>query len=596
MMKNNNILYAIVILLFISSCSDDMLDKLPVDSLVEETAFTSNQSFETFSWGFYTTFNGYNLVPQNEERSGDLISYSFGNQGNQWLWQRVTVPTASSNWNNPYKQIRRANIMLRNTNKDVLTDVESRHWKSIALFFRAYEYIKLVTRYGEVPWLGDEVLTDQSAALYGARTPRDELTENILNDLLFAEQNISKEGKNTIDVDVVRALISRFGLFEGTWRKYHGLGNETKYLQASVKASTMLIQDNPTLIDKYDLVFNSADLNGKSGILLYKQYEVGELTHILTSRHRNSAGWWDLTKKAVDKYLCTDGQTRWTSPLFDGEQDPYDEFRNRDRRLYTTTTVPFQVTTGLNGQNPNRSTQWNYDNTNPKYREYLDFMSTFSDADHKAGPTSNWNGFIVKQEPHYRNFNNGQGFNVSYTGYKLHKYYNNLNTGVQNQDFADAPIFRMGEVLVNHAEASFELGQFTQAVANVTINKLRERGKVAALNIGSITPDPTRDPDVDPVLWEIRRERAVELMAEGFRPNDIRRWKKFVTYGGEEKLGRWVNNANFGNKLSIQGGANKGYISPFGVPPGVPEYYYLAPIPSNQIVLNPNLVQNPGWN
>ena len=76
---------------------------------------------------------------------------------------------------------------------------------------------------------------------------------------------------------------------------------------------------------------------------------------------------------------------------------------------------------------------------------------------------------------------------------------------------------------------------------------------------------------------------------------DIKRWKKLVEYGAEEKLGRWVVNSDYGNNLPVQGGAAEGYVSPFGMPPGVPEHYYLEPIPSDQIVLNPQLEQNPGW-
>ena len=101
---------------------------------------------------------------------------------------------------------------------------------------------------------------------------------------------------------------------------------------------------------------------------------------------------------------------------------------------------------------------------------------------------------------------------------------------------------------------------------------------------------------MEPALWEIRRERGVEFLAEGLgRVFDIKRWKKLVEYGAEEKLGRWVKNEDYGNKLPIQGGAAEGYISPWGPPPGVPAHYYLEPIPSDQIVLNPKLEQNPGW-
>ncbi len=116
------------------------------------------------------------------------------------------------------------------------------------------------------------------------------------------------------------------------------------------------------------------------------------------------------------------------------------------------------------------------------------------------------------------------------------------------------------------------------------------------MDLANIPADPTRDTDITPELWEIRRERGIEFLAEGLgRVFDIKRWKKLVEYGDDEKLGRWVKNSDYNDKLPIQGEADEGYVSPFGIPPGVPEYYYLEPTPSDQIVLNPQLEQNPGW-
>ena len=207
----------------------------------------------------------------------------------------------------------------------------------------------------------------------------------------------------------------------------------------------------------------------------------------------------------------------------------------------------------------------------------------------------NWRGLIVRTSPHFRKFNEGHGFNVTYSGYAFHKYYN-THSMLQSQDGHDKPIFRMGEVLLNHAEVLQELGQFDQSVADATINKLRERGAVAPLSLSSIPDDPTRDADVDPVMWEIRRERFVEFFGEGFgRALDVKRWKKLVEYGADEKVGRWIVGSDYNNKVPIVGGGAEGYVKVFGTPPGVPEYYYLEPLPSNEIVLNPNIVQNPGW-
>jgi hypothetical protein len=165
-----------------------------------------------------------------------------------------------------------------------------------------------------------------------------------------------------------------------------------------------------------------------------------------------------------------------------------------------------------------------------------------------------------------------------------------------NNSTNDCPLFRIEEVWLNYAEAQFELGQFTQAIADQTINKLRPRANLPNMQVAAINGsfDTNRDPSVDPVLWEIRRERRVELMGDGFRFNDIKRWKK-GNYITKQQLGVWVNNADFGNKLSISGGAASGYVQYFGVPAGWLDKYYLEPVPSQEIVLNPGLKQSPNW-
>ncbi|TRX49689.1 RagB/SusD family nutrient uptake outer membrane protein [Fulvivirga sp. M361] len=594
-------IYFILFAILVSTgCDDNFLEKLPKDALVEETTFVNYENFKTYAWGFYETFPAYNLSVPNSEFHGDLFSnsFAFDNSGaSAWIWGRINVPTNSDEWTIPYQQIRRANIMLGNLESSQLTENDQAHWRSVGLFFRSWSYFNLLIKYGDVPWV-EETLTEADPRLYAARDTRDQVAANILRDLTYAEENIREEGdgKNTINVHVVRALISRFGLFEGTWRKYHELGGETEFLRASADASLELINTFSTLHPNYDEVFNSASLDGVNGILLYKQYEEGALTQILTSRHRNSAGNWDLTKKAADMFLYTDGTPVSANPAFAGgsglESDPYSEFRDRDRRMYFITVPPFKVNTPGN-QNVK---EWSHTG-DPADREYIDLMATLSDELHKQLPTSNWGGLIVRETPHWRPFNNGQPYNVTRTGYKLFKYYNALNTGVQNRDFADAPIFRMGEVMMNYAEAKFELSEFDQAVADQTINLLRARGQVAALTVANIDAgfDPVRDPEIDPILWEIRRERAVELMAEGFRFDDLRRWRKMDDYAAKEKLGRYIVASDLNNTVPVQNGAAEGYVSWFGTPPLFPEHYYLYPIPSNQIVLNDNIRQNTNW-
>jgi hypothetical protein len=595
MKKYQTILSSIKAILFFAvittlmNCTKLQLE--PQGQLSVESTLSDYNGFKTYAWQFYNAFSGYTNAMLDKDVNSDLFLYANSNSQSTWIWQRMTVPSSSSSYSQSYAYIRQINQMLDYIEKSPLNDAGRSHWRSVGYFFRAYNYANLVNLYGDVPYI-DHALTDADPQLYIARTPRDSVAMHILNDLQYAEANIKTgDGDNTINVNVVRALISRFGLMEGTWRKYHSLPGANTYLQASADASVKLVAALPALAPNYDLVFNSESLAGVPGIILYKSYVLNQVTHGLSTQNRNSSGRYDLTKAAADLFLMTDGKNRFTSPLFQGDTDPFSEFRNRDRRLYFSVSPPFKVNTTP------PSLVFTY-TSNPNDTSYFALMKSISDSSHKALPTRNWNGFVLRQEPHYVDFNNGQPYNVTYTGYRFDKYYNLLVQNAQGSDISDCPLFRMGEVLVNYAEAQYELGGFNQGIADATINKLRARGGVQPLNVATISNDPSRDPDVDAVLWEIRRERAVELIGEGFRFDDLRRWNK-MSYAVKEKLGRWIVkgvDVPVNSNIPIKGGASQGYISYWGVPPGpYPDYYYLYPIPSNEIILNPKIIQNPGW-
>ena len=464
------------------------------------------------------------------------------------------------------------------------------------------------------------LLTDADGIVYAPRDSRDVVAANILRDLQYAEANIKPDGdgSNTINVHVVRALISRFGLFEGTWRKYHGLGNANTYLSACIDASEKLMQSIPELHNNYDEMFNQESLTGMKGVILFKMYLEG-LAAFQGSRviSRASGNTYDLSKEMVEKYLCSDGKPISTSPLYDGDKTPFDEFRNRDYRLLFTVLPPSRVyksgaATSLEwrflttndavtiGANPSRQVTKEDSIT---YREYIDILSKISKPYQKALPAIAWNNTLATSyTPRFRNFSEGIAPTSGQHGYWYWKYYD-TNPPLQSINTQDVIVFRIEEAMLNYAEAKFELNQFTQDVANRTINKLRARVNVAAMNVAEIGEnfDLKRDQTVPPVLWEIRRERMVELFGENFLFNDVRRWKKGEYYNTRPK-GMWVKNADYNNTLKIEGNNSvaeskdkEGYVIYLDQPKGWLEHYYLLPIPLNDIALNPQLEQNPGY-
>jgi len=139
----------------------------------------------------------------------------------------------------------------------------------------------------------------------------------------------------------------------------------------------------------------------------------------------------------------------------------------------------------------------------------------------------------------------------------------------------------------------------------MTINQLRDRVGMPHLKMGSITPDPNW-PDyghsISDVLYEIRRERVTELYGEGFRFDDLMRWRAHTIFVGKRFTGTYYTSELMAVDANMPVNA-QGYLDPLMyILTGPNNGYgfninrdYLRPLPSNELVLNPNLTQNPGW-
>lgn len=603
-MKIKSIFISLLLLLTFS-CNDSFLELYPKDEQTEATAFVSNENFKTYSWGLYEIFPGYSDRDFIGDVNGGLFTMMSAGGQTTWSMGNVIVPSSGGDWD--FSFIRRCNIMLDNIDNSSMSETDKKHWRAVGLFFRSYRYIQLLLKFGDLPWV-ENTLNDTSPELYMPRDSRDLVASNILRDLTEAEQNIKTngDGKNTIDNLVVNALLSRFGLFEGTWRKYHGLTEANKYLEASVNASRKVVAKAPNVHDNFDLLFNSEDLSSVEEVLLFKQYTPGLTGHALTRRVRTGEMQVEGTRYLVDSYLCTDGRPISTSTVYKGNTNEYDNFRNRDRRLYLTVCPPFKTGDAFSGN----ITTWTR-HSDPAFSEYIDLINDATWKGSKSLPTSNFRNLYCTRMPNLASATNGVfNWGKTWMGYFVWRYYNTTTDVSTNTDVGttDAPIFRVAEVMLNYAEATFELNQFTQEIADATINKLRTRGGVNKMLIDQIDAnwDSNRDTDVPPVLWEIRRERIAELATEGFHFNDLRRWKKAEKVLNNQPRGAFVNKADFGNSsttklqdengVTITGDNTQGYLWYYNVPSGWQSHYYLYPLPLNDLALNPNLSQNPGWN
>lgn len=650
-MKRLFISLAILAGISLSSCNDSFLEKTPVTDLTENNAFNSYDNFKAFMWPCYEMFTNNTIrtslqgFGQDGQYKGDMAAGYFQQKYesgyNEFAYQTVASVASGNGWD--FKSfIRRVNIMLSHIDNSSMTEAQKDHWRAVGYFFHSFWYMELIDRFGDVPWV-DQVLQEDSPEAYGPRVDRKTVADKVLERLQWAEQNIgnftSQDGDNTINQDCVRAVISRFGLREGTWRKYHELGDAEKYLQECVRASELLMAAYPTLYTGtdgqpgagYGEMWTTEDLSKVQGVILYQQWlETIKPGHSCYYEHTSSHDI-EMHQGTVDLYLCKDGKTISHSDQYQGDKDIYATFRNRDPRMYHTIMPPYKVKDGKGDYST-----WSY-TSDPADREYIDIMGANESCSNpgigmKRLPGQNWSASLVRRVP---NLQGGAQYTIegkkygphayvaSRSGYYVWKNWDNWEENYNNAQVntADKPVFKIEEVLLNYAEAMFETNQFTQTIADETINKLRKRAGVADMVVAQIDGnfDPKRGKYypkgndngilVDPVLWEIRRERIIELMGEGFGFYDVRRWRMAPWFVNMQQKGMWISktelssltllNEMTGTSDGANGSMTEGYIYLFNDPlkegKGWLEKYYLYQVPLEEIALNPNLTQNPGW-
>jgi len=547
---------ALLLLLMMAGCSK-FIDKGLPDQFDDNDFWTSEDKVRTYSWGFYDMFTGYG----NGSGFGDFYFTSFTDDqaAPTFANYAVSAPASSNEWSWTY--IRKANVMLERIDRVSMSDAAKDHWKGVARFFRALRYFELVRNYGDVPWIGRSLDIAETDLIYKPRDPRSLVMDSVLADINFAVEHlrIKDNVANTVNSHVALALKSRICLYEGTYRKYHtelGLTGADKFLQEARSAAEALMSAGYVLSDDYQAVYNSLDLGGGPAakeVLLYKKYVPGVLTHSVIGYTTATTQMRGLTKSAVEAYLCDDGLPIGLSPRYLGDDNITNVRANRDKRLLIT-------------------------------------IDTFLC----------YNGSLV----------NGLS---SSTGYRPSKF---LQPKVADErspyNDTDGPLFWLAEVLLNYAEACAELDQLgtyaiSQADLDKSINLLRNRAGLPHLQLsgtqgvavnGVPYTDPAKDADVTSLVWEIRRERRVELMMDGFRYWDILRWKKGA-YMDTEKNPDIILGAKVPDNGTVLRNPD-GYITPYKAGTKrtfLDPKHYLAPIPTGQIALYPEgvLAQNPGW-
>lgn len=616
--------------ILLPSCNDDFMERYPLDKITDESFWKSetdlkmmlNSLYPLYIIGHQSGWADSDNYPMGYKGSplmyGDVYSDNCVRTGNEFssLAGELVVPTNSDKstgwywWN-----LRKVNFFLSHYDKADLSQEKKNAYAAEAYFFKAWDYYQKVLYFGDVPWLTRDLNVD-SEELYAARNPRTEVMDSVLMCINRAVEWLPEKANQEADrlnKDQANFLKARICLFEGTFRKYHtelGLQDSAnKWLEEAVKACE-------ALLGKYSLynvgdetywkMFATTNLSDNQEVILARNYlenKVGHAAQRYFNQNNSNRSAMGATRGLVDEYLCIDGRPIYTggnegnfekNPNFLG-YGKWTELENRDPRLTQTICRP---------------------------GEYVTI----------------YQGGVVDLEQNgitYPNLTyNASG--AAMTGYRVIKHWmgdpeeeNRTTNGIQA-----AIEFRYAELLLMYAEAKYELnGTLSQTDVDLTINALRERAgfdfnkyPTAKLTVGQEPADPRLDKiyadkldyTVSPLLREIRRERRIELAIENHRYEDLMRWKagKLLTvplrgmnFLSVQDLYDGTHNSKPETAVEVELNKtvfvdNDGFIicypkSPYkntikGTLPW-DDYRYYWPIPKEELIMNPNLEQNKGW-
>ena len=550
------------------------MDLEPLSDLGDNLVWDNAANFQLFANQFYSWPHDFDRAVSDEPHSDYRSDLVAGSSMNVYSQGTNAIPATDANYTKLYKRIYYTNLLLKNAESfdvpaDIIVPVAE------AKFFRAYSHFELVQLYGDAIILTEPLDLD-SEKLYGRRNDRGEVIDQVIKDLKDAVGGLPETSSEAgrLNKYIAYAMLSRVALYEGTWQKFHTNGKDatsntsrsTELLTIAKDAANEVIKGG-----KYQLFYNEK-LGNESYRYMFTLEDGAQCNpanlsksdnteYIFVKRHRNGDKTaWNLThgmvanacyvtRKLANMYLCSDGLPIGKSSKFQQYAGVTDEFQNRDNRMGNNMLY--------HGQQ-----YWNNDG---KWR------TTWTDADLTSSLTAN-----VRSGSGYQNRKWG-------TERQVEDYY-------ESYDF---PVIRYAEVLLNYAEAVYELnGTITDSELDYSLNKVRLRVNPNMPKLSSTLVSANNLS----MREEIRRERTVEIVLEGFRIDDLKRWATAPDEMPQDMLGIQVTGTWFetnwtDHKRSL---SSDGCLILYSDRTWN-DKLYLYPLPSDQLQLNPQLEQNPGW-
>lgn len=550
---------------FILASCNDFLDREPLDSVTPDNFFFTENDLAAYAVKHYnfTTHEGFNAgIWKNDNATDNQAATDYDKK---WIPGQWKVPEAYDNpaSNDPwyFSAIREANYFLETVvprfEKGEIEGSETniKHYIGEMYFLRAKNYLSKLETFGDFPIIKN-TLPDESASLIQAskREPRHKVARFILEDLDLAigllTNNISG-GKNRITQNAALLLKSRAALYEASWLTYHrgtalvpggsgwpgkaediadfNIDTEIAFFLKEAKAAAKEVIGNAALVqntakdcmdetvktdeDKYKMSnpyfaqFSANSLEGYSEILLWRAYNLLDYKIVHSAPfYIRVGGNTGFTRQCVESFLCRDGKPIYATDQYKGDESLSDVRKNRDLRLQL-----FLMTSG-------ETLSPNVMNGTP---DLLPEVPQLLDITEKR----------------------------CVTGYQVRKglsgnWYRDGNTAVEG-----CPVYRVAEAYLNYIEADCieHNGTSIGSEAAGYWGDLRERAGLPrdyAVTVNNT--DLSKELDwsvysagklVSPLLYNIRRERRCELVAEGMRMSDLKRWraldqvKQFVIQG-----------------------------------------------------------------
>ena len=533
-------------LLFTTSC-DDQLDIVPPSSVTPENYLWEESQLEAYSINQYGTLpvkDPFDSDNQTDIQAGISVPGKY--VAGEWK-----VPATGGSWG--FGDLYNINYFLntvlpRNEQKQISGNKEMiNHYIGEMYFFRALHHFNKLVDIGDSPIVTTTYPDDKEILITASkRLPRTEVARFIISDLdsaIMLMKPTSPDGKkNRLSKPVAQLLKSRVALFEGTWLKYFkgtafvpngpgwpgaakdynanyqfqsgNIDNEINwFLDQAIEASnnvasafgltpnTGILPQGPGESNPFVEMYGAIDMSGYEEVLLWKAYDkgLGVTNNIPVNSSTANLGI-GVTRGMVDSYLMANGLPYYAQGSgYHGDESISDVKKDRDERAFLFLKEPGQLNMWIN---------------------------------------TDMGSHGVIKEPFLPNITSGSEQFRYNTGYTNRKGVNPDKALCDNWGgYNGCIVYRSAEAYLNYIEAYYERHNTLDAKATAYWKAIRKRAgvdediqktidatdmqKEAAANWSAYSAGKL----VDKTLYNIRRERACEFMAEGYRTDDLRRWR-----------------------------------------------------------------------